>query len=142
LLARYLADTLQKGLCRKYLSWASEINFAPPKPEHPWQLWAFNVGRIAFALGDTEAAARFFKISLRLCLKAMPTIKVMALLGLAGLARINALPKNLFEIEPEVRRVAAELNPDHFAAVLKVPLEQVLEQVWREPGRLFPFAYH
>jgi hypothetical protein len=93
-------------------------------------------------LGDTEAAATSFKISLELCLKAMPTIRVMALLGLAGLARIKALPENLPEIESEVVRIAAELNPDHFADVLKVPFEQVLEQVWREPGSLFPFSYH
>jgi hypothetical protein len=142
LLARLLADTGDEQLRQRYLAWARQRRFAPPKPDHPWQLWAFNVGRIAFALGETEVAATSFKISLELCLKAMPTIKVMALLGLAGLARVNRMPDNLSEIESEVRRVAAEINPDHFADVLKVPFEQVLEQVWCEPGRLFPFAYH
>lgn len=142
LLARFLADASEAGLCRQYLLWAERRNFAPPEPEHPWQLWSFNVGRIAFALGNTEAAARSFRNSLGLCIKAMPTIKVMSLLGLAGLARINALPEDLLEIESEVRRAAAELNPDHFADVLKAPFVQVLEQTWRNPGKLFPFSYH
>jgi hypothetical protein len=142
LLARFLADTGDEQLCQRYLAWAGERSFAPPKPDHPWQLWAFNVGRIAFASGETEAAAASFKISLGLCSRAKPTIWVMALLGLSGLARMSALPENLSEIEGEVRRMATELNPDHFAELFQVPFARVLEQVWREPGKMFPFTYH
>jgi hypothetical protein len=142
LLARFLADTLEAGLCRKYLSWAEEINFAPPRPEHPWQLWAYNVGRIAASLGDVEAAAASFKASLELSSNSKPTIRVMALLGLSGLARIKALPDKLSEMESAVREAAAELNPGHFADLFKTPFARLLDRLWHEPGRLFPFTYH
>jgi tetratricopeptide (TPR) repeat protein len=142
LLARFLADTLEAGLCRHYLSWAGESGFAPPGPNHPWQLWAFNVGRIAISLGESEAAAAAFKISLERCLRAKPTIRVMALLGLSGLVHMSALPENISEIESEVRRAADELSADHFTDVIQSPFINVLEKVWREPGRLFPFSYH
>lgn len=142
LLARFLVDTMQEGLARQYLSWAGNRSFAPYKPDHPWQLWAFNVGRIAFALGETEGAVASFRMSLDLCLKAKPTIRVMALLGLSGLARLNALPPSCAEIEAELRLTAAELNADHFVDLFQVPFAQLLEQVWADPGRMFPFTYH
>ena len=62
-------------------------------------------------MGDTEAAAAAFKISLELCLKAMPTIKVMALLGLSGLARIDALPKNCLRSNPRCGALRPSLIP-------------------------------
>jgi len=145
LLARFLADTENQERGERYLSWALAERKRLAKPEHPWQLWLFNLGRIAQQRCDTRTATELYNESLNLCLseKNGLTVHMMALLPISGLWRLGVVVKtDIKKQEKEVREAAGMLNLDHFRMLLdEKDFEKVLEAVWDKPGTLFPFAY-
>ena len=143
LLARFLADTGRREDRGAYLSWMKEQSFYPADREHPWQLWAFNSGRIALKEGDTQAANSFFNFSLELCLDTRngPTVRVMAFLPLSGLSAIKALLGGLQELEDKLKESVSSFNTTHFEAIMRLPFGQAIEEIWRRPEAFFPFTY-
>ena len=145
LLARFFADTEDMDNGVKYLSWALTESKGLIKHEHPWQLWLFNLGRIAQNLGEEETATELYADSLDLSLseKYGPTVHMMALLSLSGLWRLGAVAKtDIKKQEKEVREAAGILNPVHFSMLFdERDFEKVLEAVRDKPEMLFPFAY-
>ena len=141
-LARFIADTktavsrmpLVKGLVNA----AREI----VRPEHPWQVWHFNMGRIFLDAGEVKQAEAFFCKSLDLCVgeKFGPTVSVMALLPLSVL-HVGGFSVNWENIEPVVRSAAMELSRAHFAFLDALSFPEALEYVYEKTSLVFPFAY-
>lgn len=142
-LARFLAETGSKEARGYYMMWAALHHTQWAKPVHPWQLWCWNLGRMALLLDEVETARGYFELSLALCLApAMrSTVKVMALLPLAGLHASGSGNSALAAGWQQARKAAAQLNPTHFARVLEQPCETLLAQLWEQPRDLFPFSY-
>ncbi len=146
LLARYLADAGDAALAGKYLA-ALEAGGWPPERirAHPWQLWRFNMGRIALALSDRAAAEDHFRKSLNLCVgnEFGPTVTVMALLPLSGLRRLDRLENADMSIAAQRVIPAAErLNGTYFKTVIAARDHvRTLDRVWERPSDLFPFSY-
>ena len=145
LLARFIADTGDPERGERYLNWALAERKDVIKQEHPWQLWLFNLGRIAQHLSEGGTAAELYSESLDLCLSEVfgPTVHVMALLPLSGLRKLGALSKiDIKKMENMIRKAAGILNPVHFSMLLdEKDLEKVIETTWDRPEMLFPFAY-
>jgi len=144
LLARFFADTEHHAQQSRYLDRAREHKDSLVEKRHPWQLWTFNLARIAQSEGDEKTAFDLFSKSLGICLsrKAGPTVRVMALLPLSGLWRLGCLAKiDVPATENSVRQAAKELNPEYFSLLDQKDFEKVLQTVWGQPEKLFPFAY-
>jgi len=143
LLARFLADTPAAGECRTYLAWARQNIGTKVRPQHPWQLWLYNLGRLFLAAGDRDRARSLFARSLEICTRkeSGATLQVMALLPLAGLHQAG-FPEPLHaELFEKTRKTALALNPRHFAGLESKDLETALEELWQKADRYFPFAY-
>ena len=145
LLCRFLAGAGEKEAREQYLNRAADELEGHVKREHPWQLWMFNLGRIARISHKDEMATRLYDGSLDLCLseKNGPTVRVMALLPLSGLWDLNQLAaEETKTAEQTIRKAAQPLNPVHFTPLLgERDFGRVLETVWNQPGTLFPFSY-
>jgi len=145
LLARFFADSEERGETRKYADWSLKNKGRILPQEHPWQLWLYNMGRVSYSLGDTRNASEFYNGSLALCLTGTlgPTVQVMALLPLSGLWQAGGLTGS--EIDPtekRIRRSAEGLNPDYFRLLLdESNFTRTLEKIWAQPEELFPFTY-
>ncbi len=144
-LARFLADFRPMETCSLYGQWVEGGGGPMVRKTHPWQLWLNNMGRLMRFLGRREAAVFFFKESLDLCLFARfgPTVRVMALLPLAGLRKSEALKGlRLNHLEETLRNAADALNPFHFQEMLnEKDFLKTLDRVWENPSRFFPFTY-
>lgn len=141
-LARFFADTGDTAKSRKYLRWCTDHKEAL-RGGHPCQLWAFNVGRIAFGMA-AEDAVTWFQQSLDLCLEKErnPTIRAMALLPLSGLWRLGVLDESRTPaLLSGVIRSALELNETHFRPLMESNRDLLLENIWKRPQALFPFTY-
>ena len=145
LLARFFADTEDMEKAKRYLIWALDERRRLVRQEHPYQLWLFNLGRIAQCLGEEGSSAELYSESLDLCLSELfgPTVHVMALLPLSGLWKLCALSKiDIKKMENMVRKAAGILNPVHFSMLLnEKDFEKIIETTWDRPEMLFPFAY-
>jgi hypothetical protein len=141
--ARLLAESPGEAAAEVYLSLVREAAPRMIREEHPWQLWLFNLGRIAMNLRMPSSALRFFAESLRLCrlAKLGPTVRLMALLPLSGMRLLDCLPDDLEEIDGEIRRASEALGAARFDALLAAPLKRALEPVWWRPEAFFPFSY-
>lgn len=142
LIARFLADT-RRGVSRTPLIEA--LIHAPRdnvKPEHPWQLWYFNMGRVFLDAGDPERAEAFFRKSLEFCLleKFGPTVRVMALLPLSALS-MHGFTVDRGAAEPAVNSAAMALNMVHFAFLDELTFPDALHYVYRNTSSVFPFSY-
>jgi hypothetical protein len=143
LLARFLADAGPPEALRHYLDRAAAMIQTAP-PVHPWQLWANNLGRMAWRIKDAGAAERYFRCALERCRQGGmgPTVQVMALLPLAGLHALGRLEGEGVENEiSAVRQAAAHLDPEHFRPVFEMDPVSLLTLVQDNPRRLFPFSY-
>lgn len=124
-----------------YLDWAS-ANLADATPDHPWPLWALNLGKAAT---NPEDKTRFLRASLRLCRAAPgPTVRAMALLPLAWLDQAGLMNReeasNMAEdVVEEIQ--ASGLDREHFGMLMDRPGSGVLELVAENEARLFPFGY-
>jgi len=141
-IARFIADTgtgmSRMPLVEDLVSAARNIS----KPEHPWQLWHFNMGRIFLDAGDSVRAEAFFKICLELCLpeKFGPTVHVMALLPVSVLYE-RGFTVDLGAVEPVVKTAAMELSRAHFAFLDELSFPEALQHVYRNTSSVFPFSY-
>ena len=142
-LARFFADTGETEKSPDYLRWCTERRADFSGGDHPRQLWAFNVGRIAAAV-QPKAAAAWFESSLALCLEKekQPTIHAMALLPLSGLRHLGILEESCPpETVSKVIRSALALNGSHFRQLESSDRDSLLKNIWKHPRALFPFTY-
>jgi len=143
--ARFFADTGKRSYTEDYLHLATGLKCDMKPQKHPWQLWLFNMGRIARSLDDAETAAELFSQSLDVCLSEAngPAVHVMALLPLSGLRGLGCL-KNIDAVgsEKTVRKAAAKLNPNYFSTLDEKNFPSILKTVRQRPALLFPFSYH
>lgn len=110
--------------------------------DHPWQLWALNMGKAA---KKQEDQGRFLRAALRLCRAASgPTVRAMALMPLAWLARSSLMSQeeaaNMAKDAVEEIRTGG-LNQEHFALLFDRSGSEILECVKENEARLFPFGY-
>ena len=143
-LARFLAESSYTDKIEVYLKWAVRYAGKLPDADHPWQLWSYNIGRMARKMADHNSAKKMYLKSFDLCMtdESHPTILVMALLPLAGLKQINALDEiNTQENENRIKVAARKLDADHFKTLFEHDFETMLEAVWIQPQNLFPFTY-
>ncbi len=141
LFARYAADTgegdFYDEICRTRL-------LHPPRAEHPWQLWSFNMGRIGMRRGRKKAAAARFEQSLELCRSPHfgSTVRVMTLLPLSGLYDLRAITaEGAIRSREAVMDAVAQLNQAHFRMVQDLPFDGLLARIRKAPQVLFPFNY-
>lgn len=143
LTVRLLADLAAPESVR-YVEWCEVHLNHPPKTEHPWQLWCVNMGRISESLGAKKKAEKWFLEGVKQCFAPEfgATVRVMALLPLAGLHSLGQLDRTESATGRErIRKAAENLHPGYFDAMLTGPFEEGLEAVWDHPERLFPFNY-
>ncbi len=142
---RFTADHPYSAAGLHYPAWALGAAESITAIRHPWQLWSFNLGRWAEKNGDVTAAIQFYQNSLHLCLDVDqgPTIRVMALLPLAGLSALQAWPPKgeLIDAVEMIKKAARRLNPTYFDAFLNHAIEPVLIEIRRRPQAWFPFTY-
>ena len=145
IVARFFAESEHPGMASRYLVDALRMKQGLVKPVHPWQLWLYNLGRIALALGRKQDAKNLFDESFELCLSQEhgPTVHLMALLPLAGLdflGECDRVRANL--VGNRLRAEAQTLNPKHFRLLVEEPdLKKILSRLREKPGALFPFSY-
>jgi len=145
LLARFLAEAGDTSIRKKYFDLVFARRQEVLKPQHPRQLWAYNLGRLAQGLGRKEEARELYSESLALSLSREfgPTVHVMALLPLSGLWNLGSLScVDYEEAEKVIRSAAARLHPEHFRLLHENDLQKVLREVSKKPGKMFPFTYH
>jgi hypothetical protein len=144
-LARFFALTPGHAAAAPYLRHFSKGEAATHPPMHPWQLWCWNLGRTAAALGRPGEARAHFAESLRRCgnPELGAAVNVMALLPLAGLKALGgALPEGAGTVEKGVRKAAIMLDREHFKPLEQIPFPELLDRLWERPAMLFPFTYH
>lgn len=138
-LAKFLAFTGED--MPDYPEWAS-ANLADATADHPWPLWALNLGKAAT---NPDDKTRFLRTSLRLCRTAPgPTVRAMALMPLAWLVQDGLMDRK--QAAREAEAVVAEiptngLDRDHFAALFGKPGVDILQETLENEAKLFPFGY-
>ena len=116
---------------------------------HPWQLYTYNLGRIALDLGDEENARHLLEKSRSICLSSTsgPTIRVMALLPLSLMADLYEQTSNkefckiMDQSQKKVLEASRQLDGNHFAFLQEMSFENALVKVRENPGGVFPFSY-
>lgn len=144
-IARFFAEQPLHGDAEAYLDWAIKSTDKQVRPRHPWQLWAYNMGRLAYFLNDKKAAETFFRKSLSVCLNPDngETIRLMAMLPFSGLHRIEKLPE-LFtrnSIIKTIEKTAETVNPEYFKILAQQNFFTVMENLWKQPDMLFRFTF-
>ncbi len=143
-LAKFLAladGNVQEHLKSRYLEWAL-VKLPDAPSDHPWQLWALNLGK---ATTNPEDRARFLRASLHRCRTAPgPTIRAMTLMPLAWLVQDGLMDRE--QAAQETEAVVAEiqangLDQEHFAALFGMSGVDILREVLESEERLFPFGY-
>lgn len=142
-LARFFANLDNHNYKNIYYKWSVDNHIPLIENYHPWQLWTQNIGRIALSLEDKKIASKFFFRSLQLCMlnNSGPTIKVMALLPLSGLLKIELSKSDIDISKQKIYNAAKVLNPQHFNILNESSFETVLRKIWETPEILFPFSY-
>ncbi len=144
LLIRFLADTRKQKQQKAYLDRAVRHKFDFIEKHHPWQLWAFNIARVAGSLNRFETAFEFYTESLDLCFgeHSGPTVIVMAMLPLSGLQQLGQLDTiDLQATEKRVKEAAQTLDRYHFKILDTDNFKAILAKIWQNPQTLFPFTY-
>jgi hypothetical protein len=144
---RYLADAgavrSDAGECDLASDLTTRLADADFEKGHPRQLIAHNLGRLA--LGSyPDLAKQYFEKSVKLCQESDDTIQAMALLPLSELHHAAFWTPNHEATAVSVRnaiRGSRCLNQAHFQPLTKGDIGQMLEAIWREPARIFPFSY-
>jgi len=113
---------------------------------HPWQLIAYNAGRLAIQLKDLQRAYQAFKKSITLCRYGEDTINAMALLPLSQIWQTGEmdkdLEKNCLDVLKRIRESAFTALPSHFKVLTDTHnVADALERVFRNPEKFFPYNY-
>ena len=147
-LARYLADTLGKtsneietGLANRLLGELAQSGF---DTRHPYQLITFNLGKLALGTGRPDIAQGYFTTCIEICENCAETIRVMALLPLSALYHAGLSTQGHESIACTIRSLIASsryLNKSHFEPLMERSVSVMLERVWQDVGRFFPFSY-
>ncbi len=147
-LVRYMADTWSEpetqGVFQR-LKAALYSRLARLRPEHPWQLWAYNLGRLAYLDSDQDKAKCAWNRSIELCNGiAGETTEVMALLPLAEMHKAGMSDQShagpVKDILEHIR-TSKYLNREHFSPLPDQDWETALSTVAEDPARFFPFTY-
>lgn len=117
----------------------------PARLAHPWQLVAYNLGRLLLVADRPDQAEQLLRRSLSACLQGGETMRAMGLLPLSVLAVCD-----LYQPQDEAAgasilamiRASTLLDREHFRPIVE-PTEtiQALREVAANPGRYFPFSY-
>lgn len=139
--ARFVADT------RKYIDTFLKIKSDQMEKiascGHPWQLWAFNLGRV---LKDRRQKLEAWEISYSIANSLKGPARAFALLPLSamfveGLKREEELISELEKIKTHIISCKG-LNQKHFEPLWTMDDgRNVLEKVWNERHIFFPFTY-
>ncbi len=144
-LARFFADTSAgTRVADDYYKKASKQVQSLTAKRHPWQLWLNNMARMAAYRGDLDSAAAWHRQSLDLCIcdSAGATIKMMAMLSLAGLYEIGRLGTgDMNKGKSPIDQALDIVDPDHFAGLTNCEYEAMPAMVAAAPDRYFPFSY-
>jgi len=144
-LMRFLAEKPNAAIRSIYFRWALSAYRTLITPHHPWQLWCFNLARLAEQTDDVKTAVAFYHKSLQLCLNADqgPTIHIMALLPLAALDGLKAHPpvQQSETAVSQIKKAARRLNPAYFKMITTGNFNSLLEKIKHQPQLWFPFAY-
>jgi hypothetical protein len=128
--------TVFRHLLRRFQSGSSHA--------HPWQLIAFNLGRLALNIHDLATGQALLLQSIDFCFSSFagPTIQVMALLPISFLPD-SALPASRIQKtwEQKIRSAASHLDPAHFSPVLDTPFDEIRHQIRQATSTWFPFTY-
>jgi hypothetical protein len=152
-LTRFLAET--KVLNRKTYERGTEdirdiviSSFAQTTLDvagHPWQLYCYNLGRLAFGLDAEPLARQAWEKSVTLCEAGEEAMKVMALLPLVALWQASMPFEGLADRTTSIIdgiRSSAFLNQDHFKNLLDAKdWQAALTMVANCPEKYFPFNY-
>ena len=141
-LARFLAETEEAG--HQYVKWsinALQGENEVIKPEHPWQLWTLNIGRL---VQDPDIRKQFWKTSIDICRQNGPTMRVMALMPLsclwaAGLDSPGQLSSQATRVLQDCRDKG--LWEQHFEPLWSMSGDNVLAEVVDKASKYFPFSY-
>lgn len=140
-LARFAADT---GKCRELFD-RTMIDMAKSmiSPQHPWELWALNVGRI---MQNGESKLVMWNISMEIAGRLKGPARALTLLPLAAMCLEGMKSSEEIASELERLRVHLELFPwlkeEHFGLLWSdEPPVTVLEKLWNDRHRFFPFTY-
>jgi hypothetical protein len=141
--ARVLSSPAGEPWDEAYLSGLRDRALSMIRDQHPWQLWANNLGRIAVRARDTYTARLLFQESLRICRlpNLGPTVRLMSLLPLSGLLGLDCLPPDLPSIEQELLNTVESIDHAGFHAFLEIPIVQALEPLRWKPEAFFLFTY-
>nr|WP_320012205.1 hypothetical protein [uncultured Desulfobulbus sp.] len=146
LICRLLAEQTQAGSLQPKPGWCSALAAVVPKRlSHPWQLTAYNLGRLCIAAGLPGEGQTWLHRSAAACRGGGPTMLPMTLLPLAALYAATPGDTGLLascgEIVAAMRRDCF-LELAHFQMILDASSpRRVLELVSAESGRFFPFSY-
>jgi len=117
-----------------------------PKSAHPWQLWFYNVGRLARCMDDSRLAQKAWEMSVDLCsgMKA-ETVLAMKLLPFSALHAAGMMTNKQQRKAEEVLdliKTSNFLHKDHFQDLLKhSDVEASLDMITKNPAMFFPFSY-
>jgi|GEM_PF-2367680 len=147
-LVRYLADSychlntpVENELVTRLID---DDACKPLKVGHPCQLIAWNLGKLALELNNPALANNFLETSIHFCEKSEETIRPMVLLPLSALYHANLLTNRhrmYFESARELIRSSQFLNLDHFLPLMAGDMRAVLQLLWKNQSRFFPFMY-
>lgn len=146
-ICRFFSENRTHTKSGDYFAWATKNrkNIVTSR-KHPWQLWLYNMGRIACSLNYMGVSFEYFMKSLDYCLSEFngPTVRVMALLPLSGLWRIGELKKiDVEKTSKLVLKTAKILNQNYFKTLFdEREGKSILKEIWENPASLFPFTYH
>jgi len=116
----------------------------PLNGDHPCQLIAWNLGRLAMAMNNPFLANNFLETSIRFCEKSDETIRPMVLLPLSALHHANLLTNRhwmSFESAKDLIQSSQYLNLDHFLPLMAGDMPAALHLLWKNQARFFPFMY-
>ncbi len=153
-LCRYLADAAAAaagdetvwrcGMVRAILDRVTAER--PETPAHPWQLIAYEAGRLARRAGDPDLARGLWERAIGWCGRiGGETPAVMALLPLAARRVHGGVSRDERDLALDIRRCidrSAFLDKGHFAGILaRRNAGALLDEVHADRHRYFPFAY-
>ncbi len=144
-LARFFADTgLHTAAADYYYRKASNLAPTIVEKRHPWQLWLNNMAKLAMYRDDLDHAAVLHRQSLDLCISdsSGPTIKMMAMLALAGLYKIGRLnKKDMVKAKDDIKEALNIVDRNHFSDLINAQYHAMPAIVAAVPNKYFPFSY-
>ncbi|NLX18730.1 MAG: hypothetical protein GXY53_05530 [Desulfobulbus sp.] len=143
---RLLTELVCNGQLSAHPAWHEQLaSLLPAHLIHPWQLTAYNLGRLFLMLNKKKPAVSLLYRSVTACMDRAGTMLPMALLSLAQLSTIRTQADQALETSARVLQQiknSEQLHPAHFAPLVTAPSpEQALKKVLDEPARFFPFSY-